>query len=98
MEAKHTPSIKQMRARMNSGHRAVLLAARDGKPLKAMTVGDARGLVTCRATLRGWGALDGDNITAVGRALLDKSGRQTLAEFREANPGLRRDDRPGGAV
>jgi hypothetical protein len=97
----NSPSIKQMRARMNSGHRKVLIASRDGKPLKAMRLGDAKGLATCRATLRAWGAIDaehGDAITAIGRALLDDSGNQTLAEFREANPGLRRDARVGGAA
>lgn len=68
------PSIAQMRARMNSGHRQVLEAARDGKPLVAMRMGDARGLSTCRATLVGWGAIDADNaITDRGRALLAKA-------------------------
>lgn len=76
MSAQHTPgpSIAQMRARMNSGHRQVLEAAHDGRPLVAMRIGDARGLSTCRATLVGWGAIDADNaITDTGRALLAKA-------------------------
>lgn len=74
--AQHTPgpTVAQMRARMNSGHRRVLEAARDGKPLVAMRMGDARGLSTCRATLVGWGAIDADNaLTDTGRALLAKA-------------------------
>ena len=66
-----TPTIAQMRARINSGHRKVLEAARDGRPLVAMRAGDARGLSTCRSTLIGWGAIGPDNtITDIGHSLL----------------------------
>ena len=94
----NTPTIAQMRARMNGGHRRLLQAAVDGVRVTTQRIGDARGYCTCRVTLQRWGALDGDNITAVGRALLDTSGRLMLAEFREKTSGLRRDDVPGGAA
>ncbi|MGQ2994246.1 hypothetical protein [Variovorax sp.] len=72
MSGQHTPgpTIAQMRARMNSGHRQVLEAARDGRKLTAIRIGDARGLITCRATLIGWGAIDGERLTGTGRDLL----------------------------
>lgn len=70
--AKHTPgpSIAQMRARANSGHRQVLEAIRDGRKLASIRIGDARGLMTCRATLIGWGAIEGESLTDTGRDLL----------------------------
>ena len=81
MSAQHAlgPSIVQMRARMNSGHRQVLEAARDGRKLTSSRIGDARGLMTCRATLIGWGAIDGESLTDTGRSLL-----ADLAEAQEA--------------
>jgi hypothetical protein len=66
----HTPSISQMAARANSGHVAWLKAYNEGRTPKAQRAGDARGLMTCRDTLLKWGAIDGDQITDVGRALL----------------------------
>lgn len=59
---------------MNNGHRRVLQAAADGVRITAQRVGDARGFMTCRATLQGWGAMDGDQITEIGRALLAQAG------------------------
>ena len=72
MTAHHSPgsSIAQMRARSNSGHRQVLEAARDGRKLTSSRIADARGLMTCRATLIGWGAIEGESLTDVGRSLL----------------------------
>lgn len=64
------PTIRQMRARMNSGHRQVLEAVRDGRKLVAARISDANGLMTCRATLIGWGAIEDDRLTNVGRELL----------------------------
>jgi hypothetical protein len=57
---------------MNSGHRAWLEALRDGvKPGHPnMPASEWRGLVTCRQTLLGWGAIEGDRLTDVGRQLL----------------------------
>lgn len=73
MSAQHTPgpTIRQMRARMNSGHRAWLEALRDGRKVATTRAGDARGLMTCRATLIGWGAITDDGLTTIGQALLD---------------------------
>jgi len=65
-----TPSMKQMRARMNSGHRQLLEAVRDGRKLIAGRISDARGLMTCRSTLVMWGAIEGDDLTEIGRQLL----------------------------
>lgn len=65
-----TPTIRQMRARMNSGHRQVLEAIRDGRKLAATRMSDANGLMTCRATLIGWGAIDNDRLTEIGQLLL----------------------------
>lgn len=81
MSAQHAlgPSIAQMRACMNSGHRQVLEAARDGRKLTSSRIGDARGLMTCRATLIGCGAIDGESLTDTGRSLL-----ADLAEAQEA--------------
>jgi len=76
VSAQHTsgPTVAQMRARMNCGHRQVLESARDGRPLVATRIGDARGLSTCRATLIGWGAIDASNgITSIGHSLLAKA-------------------------
>ena len=67
------PTIRQMRARMNSGHRQVLEAVRDGRKPTAGRMSDARGLMTCRETLVKWGAIDGDTITAIGRELLGET-------------------------
>lgn len=39
------PTIRQMRARMNSGHRQVLEAIRDGRKLAATRISDANGLL-----------------------------------------------------
>lgn len=64
------PTLKQMRARMNSGHRQVLEAVRDGRKLSAGRMSDARGLMTCRSTLVMWGAIEGEGLTEVGRQLL----------------------------
>jgi hypothetical protein len=64
------PSIRQMRARMNSGHLQVLEALRDGRKLTAGRMSDARGLMTCRDTLVKWGAIDGEALTDIGRELL----------------------------
>lgn len=64
------PSIRQMRARMNSGHRQVLEAVRDGRKLVSVRISDANGLMTCRETLIGWGAIEGDRLTEVGQQLL----------------------------
>lgn len=84
------PTIRQMRARMNSGHRQVLEAIRDGRKLTAGRMSDARGLMTCRDTLIKWGAIDGGNITAVGRALLGEPGAILAAEHREKTPAVQR--------
>ncbi|WP_139222978.1 hypothetical protein [Paracidovorax wautersii] len=67
-----TPTLKQMRARMNSGHRQVLEAVRDGRKLSAGRMSDARGLMTCRSTLVMWGAIEGEGegLTEVGHQLL----------------------------
>ena len=64
------PSIAQMRARMNSAHRQLLEAARDGRRVTTQSQSAARGYMTARATLVGWGCIDGDQITATGEALL----------------------------
>ena len=64
------PTIRQMRARMNSGHRQVLEAIRDGRKLVATRISDANGLMTCRATLIGWGAIDNEKLTEIGQLLL----------------------------
>lgn len=74
MSTQHTsgPTIKQMRARMNNGHRMWLEALRDGREPVAGRIGDARGLMTCRATLIGWGAINESGITALGLDLLWK--------------------------
>lgn len=66
----NTPTIRQMRARMNSGHRQVLEALRDGRKPTAGRMSDARGLITCRDTLVKWSAIEGDSLTAIGRELL----------------------------
>lgn len=65
-----SPSIKQMRARMTSGHSRWLEAMSDGHAIKTQSASEARGLMTCRATLIGWGAIDENGITDIGRALL----------------------------
>jgi hypothetical protein len=72
----NTPTTAQMRARMNSGHRKVLEAARDGVKLVAARLSDARGYATCRATLIGWGALESGAITALGLELLSEPQEQ----------------------
>ena len=77
----NTPSIRQMRARMMAGHRQLLEAARDGRKITTISHGAARGYQTCRATLIGWGCIEGDELTDTGRAL--------LAEYLRANPGAR---------
>lgn len=64
------PTIRQMRARMNGGHRQVLEAIRDGRKLTATRISDANGLMTCRATLIGWGAIENEQLTEIGRLLL----------------------------
>lgn len=68
-----TPSIPQMRARMNSGHRAWLEALRDGRRLQTESASAARGLMTCRATLIGWGAVENDSITPLGLELIARA-------------------------
>jgi hypothetical protein len=92
------PTINQMRCRMTGVHRKLLEAARDGRKIVAQRPGDAAGYMTCRATLLRWGAIEGDSITDIGRALLAKPGTTTVAEFREANPGTPRDAVCGGAA
>ncbi|WP_374595477.1 hypothetical protein [Aquabacterium sp.] len=66
----HTPSIAQMRSRMNSAHRQLLEAARDGGRVTTPSYSAARGYMTARATLVGWGCIDGDRLTETGEALL----------------------------
>ena len=75
------PTVKQMRARMMAGHRQILEAVRDGRQITTISHGAARGFMTCRATLIGWGCIDGQQITETGRAL--------LSEYYRANPGTR---------
>jgi len=69
-EAMPVPTIRQMRARMNSGHRQVLEAVRDGRKLVTARSSEANGLMICRATLIGWGAIEDDCLTEVGQQLL----------------------------
>lgn len=66
-----TPTIRQMRARMNNGHRQVLEAIRDGRKLAAARMSEANGLMTCRATLIGWGAIENERLTEIGLLLLE---------------------------
>ncbi len=66
----NTPSLKQMKARMLSGHRYVLAALRDGKKVTANSDGEWRGYRKVIVTLRSWGAIDDNGITEIGRQLL----------------------------
>ena len=52
------PSIKQMAARANSAHRAILAALVDGTPLPVFSTSDARGISTAKATLMRWGCVE----------------------------------------
>jgi hypothetical protein len=65
-----TPTIKQMKARMLSGHRQVLEAVRDGKKLDARSDGEWRGFRKVIVTLKAWGAIDDNGITEIGQQLL----------------------------
>jgi hypothetical protein len=65
------PSIAQMRVRFAGGHRKVLEALRDGRQVTVQRAGDASGLMTCRATLIGWGCIEDGAITERGRQLLE---------------------------
>lgn len=71
------PSVAQMKARSEDGHRHILAAVAAGRPYvtPAHTIGQVRGYSTARRTLLRWGCLEwsaeaGDRITDRGRALL----------------------------
>lgn len=70
-DAKHTPTFRQMRARMNSAHRQLLEAARDGVKISTPSHSAARGYMTARATLIDWGCMEGEHITSLGLNLLN---------------------------
>lgn len=67
--------INKLRVRLTHGHRAVLLALRDGRPiewppaLRPATQAHRRDSVF--ATLEKWGAINDGQITHLGRSLLE---------------------------
>lgn len=64
------PTIKQMKVRMNSGHRLALESVRDGKKLDIYSDGEWRGYRKVFTTLRAWRAIDDTGLTDIGRQLL----------------------------
>lgn len=75
--ARKLPSVAQMRARSEDGHRHILAAIAAGRPYvtPAHTIGQVRGYSTARLTLHRWGCLEwsaetGDRITPRGAQLL----------------------------
>lgn len=66
------PSIAQMRSRLNSAHRQLLEAARDGRKVTTQSYASSRGYMTARATLLRWGCIEDDQLTDTGRALLSE--------------------------
>lgn len=65
-----TPTLEQALARMNLGHRTVLLRVVNGE-----TTGNAHGLDTCRRTLARWGAIEEYPALPSGYALTDFGSR-----------------------